>query len=337
MLNSRPRPIAGSRQLGAGSLSRQFLLPLPPRDRAGVLEHDAARVEILADAIGFGEVARQPRRAPGLDQAARSPRSAPAAARLPAAGATARRAPGRTPRTSRARPPRPPALSSPASIDEFSARTRSNITPMPAAVFRSAAMCAAESVARFREPRRDLIVLRPGGQRVEPRQEVGQPLERLLGLRHRGPRELQLLPVVHAEIQVAQRRRPVALLDDVGEVEDVAERLRHLVRAAGRPPRSSGARRASRSARTCCPVAPFALRDLVLVMRKDQVDAAGVEVDRRARAGAAPSPSTRCASRDGRRRSRDPRPARRACSPSTARSRGRRPFRTCRCRRARRS
>ena len=127
------------------------------------------------------------------------------------AAATARRAPDRTLRTSARTAAASPAPSSPASIAEFSARTRSNITPMPAAVFRSAAMCPRNAVARLREPRRDLIVLRPGGQRVEPRQEIGQPLERLLGLRHRGPRELQLLAVVHAEIQVAQRRRPVAL------------------------------------------------------------------------------------------------------------------------------
>src|SRR6478752_5002942 len=49
------------------------------------------------------------------------------------------------------------------------------------------------------------------GGRVQPREEVGQPLERFLRLRHRRPRELQLLAVMDAEIQVAQRRRAIPL------------------------------------------------------------------------------------------------------------------------------
>ena len=43
------------------------------------------------------------------------------------------------------------------------------------------------------------------------RQEVGQPPQRLLGLRQARPRELQLLAVVRRQQQVAQRRRPEAL------------------------------------------------------------------------------------------------------------------------------
>ena len=43
----------------------------------------------------------------------------------------------------------------------------------------------------------------------------------------------------------------------------------------------------------------LALGDLVLVMREDQVDPAGVDVERRARGASCSSPSTRCASRAG--------------------------------------
>ena len=69
----------------------------------------------------------------------------------------------------------------------------------------------------------------------------------------------------------------------------------------------------------------LALGDLVLVVREDQVDAAGVDVERLARGASCSSPSTRCASPAGPRRSRCPTTARRASGPSTARSRGRRP------------
>ena len=76
-----------------------------------------------------------------------------------------------------------------------------------------------------------VLAVSTGRQRLEAGEEVGDPLERLFGLRHRRPRELQLLAVVRAEVEIAQRRRTEAALDDVGEVEDVAERLRHLLGA----------------------------------------------------------------------------------------------------------
>ena len=85
---------------------------------------------------------------------------------------------------------------------------------------------------------------------------------------------------MHAEIQEPQRRWAEPLVDDVLQIEDVAERLRHLVALAARlldhqvldvkpEARKLSARR------------PLALRNLVLVMREDQVDAAGVQIDRR--------------------------------------------------------
>ena len=80
----------------------------------------------------------------------------------------------------------------------------------------------------------------------------------------------------------------------------------------------------------------LALGDLVLVVREDQVDPAGVDVEGLARGGPCSSPSTRCASPAGLRRSPSTTTARRAWGPSTARSRGRRPWRTRRPRPARR-
>ena len=96
----------------------------------------------------------------------------------------------------------------------------------------------------------------------------------------RRPRELQLLAIVHAQVEIAQRRRPEARVDDVLQVVDVAERLRHLLARLA----SSSIIRCSawnQKRENCLPGRAFALRDLVLVMREDQVDAAGVDVDRR--------------------------------------------------------
>ena len=65
------------------------------------------------------------------------------------------------------------------------------------------------------------------------------------------PRELQLLAVVRAEIAGSAAPTAGSPASTMScEVVDVAERLRHLLGACARPPRSSGARRAPRSART---------------------------------------------------------------------------------------
>jgi hypothetical protein len=122
------------------------------------------------------------------------------------------------------------------------------------------------------------------GKRVEAREEIGQALQRLFRLRHRGPRELQLLPIMHAQIQIAQRRRTEAAIDDVAEVIDVAERLRHLLGARGLVVWAGVDHQVfnvNPEAGELFARRPFALRDLVFVMRKDQIDAAGVDVDRR--------------------------------------------------------
>jgi len=122
-----------------------------------------------------------------------------------------------------------------------------------------------------------------GPQRLEPGEKVGQAHERLLGLRHRGPGKLQLLAVMHAKVQVTERRGPEPALDDVVEVVDVAEGLRHLLGALRRPLLVVDHQvfDVDPEARELAAGGPFALGDLVLVVREDQVDAAGVDVDRR--------------------------------------------------------
>src|SRR6185503_5708402 len=59
------KPTANRRQPEADS---QKLFAFPPRRRPCVFKDDAAGLEILADAIGFGKVAGQPCRAAGSDQ-----------------------------------------------------------------------------------------------------------------------------------------------------------------------------------------------------------------------------------------------------------------------------
>ena len=137
-------------------------------------------------------------------------------------------------------------------------------------------MCVAELGARPGDARR-----RSPGARVPPlhgsstREEIREPRQRRVGLREHVPVERQLLPVVHRKQQVAQRRRAVALVEDVAHGEDVAERLRHLlvVEVEELDVHPEARRRAAGGA--------FGLRDLVLVVRKDQIDAAAVDVDRR--------------------------------------------------------
>ena len=135
---------------------------------------------------------------------------------------------------------------------------------------------------RVAERRAGLVDRRLHGRRVpvarhglEPREAIDDAAQRLLGLLHPRPCEVELLPVVRRQQQVAKRRRAMAACDDVRQGVDVAERLRHLlvldeemlhVHPEPREGRARGA---------------LALRDLVLVVGKDQVDAAGMNVDRR--------------------------------------------------------
>ena len=176
------------------------------------------------------------------------------------------------------------APSSPASMAEFSARTRSNITPMAAALLTSCLDVRGKPSTALPASASRSRGWAPAWQRIKAREKIRESLQRFLGLRHRGPRELELLPVVHAEIQVAQRRRTEPVIDDVLQVVDVAERLRHLLRPLGLVSGSDSIMRCStctQKRENCWSGRAFTLRDFVLVMRKNQVDAAGMNVDRR--------------------------------------------------------
>ena len=65
--------------------------------------------------------------------------------------------------------------------------------------------------------------------RVQTCEEVGQPAQGLFGLLQTVPAELELLPVVRRQQQIAERRRAKAAIEHVFHVEDVAQRLRHLL------------------------------------------------------------------------------------------------------------
>ena len=103
------------------------------------------------------------------------------------------------------------------------------------------------------------------------------------------------------------------------DLERVAERLAHLLALDRHPGVVEPVAREAEAG-------GVRLGLLVLVVREAQVDAAAVDVEGVAEVACAPSPSTRGASRDGRRRRAWPTtrwPARPPCGPSTARSRGR--------------
>ena len=105
--------------------------------------------------------------------------------------------------------------------------------------------------------------------------KVGEPRHRRLGLRQHVPVERELLAIVHGNQQIAQRRRAVALVEDVAHGEHVAERLRHLLVVEVQELDVHPEARELPAGRA------FGLRDFVLVMRKDQIDAAAMNVDRR--------------------------------------------------------
>ena len=259
---------------------------------------DAAGGEVVADAIGGGEVAAAPGRVAILDQPldlgrvdrrlrvlrrcrsamhaehavemregiADAARRRPAPRRAVVDGGVQRRAPGRT------SPPAPPTCSGPpASASSNSARARRRA---PAAIVGV-------------RPRRPSTVSSRARKSASRRSDF-------VGLLQRLPREAQLLAVVAREQQVAQRRRPEALIDDVLHVEDVAERLRHLLVVDDQvldvhpEPRERACRWRLRSARSRS-------RD---AERSGRCRRRGCRSAARP-AGAAPSPSTRDASPDG--------------------------------------
>ena len=149
----------------------------------------------------------------------------------------------------------------------------------------------AECRARLGDTRGDFRMRSRCRDRINPGEAVGEPAQRLLRLQQALPREIELLAIVRREQQVADGGRPVSARDDVGNRVRVAQRLRHLLLVDDEvldvhpEPRERFAGRA------------LALGDLVLVMREDEIDAAGVNVDRRrVRGSGAPWRSTRGAS-----------------------------------------
>ena len=158
---------------------------------------------------------------------------------------------------------------------ELSALTRSNIAPRAPEVLRSARIASANSW-RASATRAATSGFEPSSvDALGARQAIDESAERRLGLPEPLPREVQLFPIVPRQQEIAHRRGPVSLRDDVGNRVRVAERLRHLLvvdeQMLDVHP-EAGERLAGR---------PFALRDLVLVVGKDQIDAAGMDVDRR--------------------------------------------------------
>ena len=105
--------------------------------------------------------------------------------------------------------------------------------------------------------------------------------------------EVQLLAIRHRGQQITDRLGLIAARQDVAQGEEIAQRFRHLLafhhQEFGVQPEAREGLAGER----------FRLGDLVLVMRKDQVDAAGVNIERLAQVFDAPSRSTRCASPAG--------------------------------------
>ncbi len=187
--------------------------------------------------------------------------------------------------------------------------------------------------------RRDVCMRPGGGHPIEAIDEICETSQRLLCLVHRVPAELQLLAVVRGEQQIPERRRPVAFRDDVGKIEDVAERLRHLLFV------DQQVLDVHPEAGELFVRRPFALRDFVLMMREDEIDAAAVDVDRRlAQQPQGHRRALQMPSRPAAAESEVPArlidlpagPPRWASSPSTTRSRARCPCRSCPSRRGRR-
>ena len=128
---------------------------------------------------------------------------------------------------------------------------------------------------RFLDLRRHCGVRARNGHPVEPRQEVGQAAQGLLHLGEARPGEVQLFSVVRRQEQVPHRRGPVAPCGQIGQREGVPERLRHLLVVDEQVLDVHPEARELPASRT------FGLRDLVLVVRENKVDAACVDVHRR--------------------------------------------------------
>ena len=190
------------------------LLPLPARALRPVLEDHAAGGQVVADAVGLGEVARRAGRRGGPRSAARS-RPPGRAARVLAA-AQRQHAEHvvevrRRPCARRRRRPRRSASASMAVLSvahqvEHARPARRRCSGRRTAPRRTRR--APSSTARS-----DLGVRVAARHAVEPGEEVGEAPQRFLRLLHAHPREVELLAVVRREQQVAQRRGAEAALE----------------------------------------------------------------------------------------------------------------------------
>ena len=117
---------------------------------------------------------------------------------------------------------------------------------------------------------------KPFGERAgfQPQLEIAQPLDGGLGGLQAVERKVQRLAVRHRGQQIAHRFGRVAAAQYVAQREVIPQRLRHLLafhhQELGVQP----------EAREWLSGERFRLRDFVLMMRKDQVDAARVDIQR---------------------------------------------------------
>ena len=220
-----------------------------------------------------------------------------------------------------------PAPARPAAMARLTPRTISNRAAKASGVPKSSSRARKNSRAAVHDRARQVRVVALAVARdraVQRAQRVGEPLD-------------DRARVLQALLREGQPRAIVA----GEEVRDhhlggpAVEHVRQRARCCRCSCSSSRRRaRASRCASRCGPCsrpwAALGLRDLVLVVREDQVDAAAVDLEPRGPGRSRPWPSTRCASRGGpaptATPTRCPRPA---CAPSRARSPGATP---CRCR-----
>src|SRR5262249_28572973 len=112
--------------------------------------------------------------------------------------------------------------------------------------------------------------------RFETEYELLDTLQRGVGLAQPVEREVQLFPVSNGDEEITDRKRLVTLIHQVAQREEIVFRLGHLL-AFDKQVLSVNPEADEWFSRH-----RFALRDLVLMMRKDVVDAATMNIERRA-------------------------------------------------------
>ena len=271
------RPRAGGRARGRGRSAMADLHGASPALAvARVLDGDAERRELVAQAVRRGEVAwpRGPRPAPRA-----APRSPGRGRRRSASGRIAEHLVEIAERSSAGR--RRPWTSTARSIRRLRSRTRSNTTARPADTLRSSSSASPKAVpGRLEAPRqRRRRPGRPRGRRRARRRPRRADRARPPAAASESSRVVEAGPVVDRDQRQAQGPRRDAGREELADPGDVAGRLGHL-RAAhlemGAVEPRADERLAGRR---------LALGDLVLVVREDEVDAAGVDVERRPEVG----------------------------------------------------